>query len=141
MLPNRGSAWRRRRVSSRACVVRSQVCRRRPPGSEPIREADTAEPRIGPHAAGLGVLDLGKPPFGVDLAAEALRPLAAGRITVAGPVAGLAAPHAALDVSHRYSLLFTLVERRGVAAPGRRSPLSQGWRSSCRRADRGAAER
>jgi hypothetical protein len=51
----------------------SQVGRGRPPGGEPAREADTAEPRIGPQAACLAVLHLCEPSLGVGLAVEALR--------------------------------------------------------------------
>src|SRR5215216_3274606 len=113
MLPNRGSVWRRRRVSSRACVVgRRFVVVDHQAASQSAKR--TRPSRGSVHMPRDLVLDLGEPSFGVDLAAEALRPLAAGRITVAGPIAGLAAPHAALDVSHRYLLLFTLVEGRGA---------------------------
>src|SRR4029450_5360835 len=46
------------------------------------------------------MLDLGEPSFGVGLTLEALGSLTASRVTVSGSVAGLATPHAALDVPH-----------------------------------------
>jgi hypothetical protein len=62
------------------------------------------------------VFDLCEPSFGVGLALEALRSLTVGGVTVAGSVAGLPAPYATFDVTHRYLLLLAIDENGRWAA-------------------------
>jgi hypothetical protein len=87
----------------------------------PVAEPGPAVRRVDPGALELGGLDLGQVLLRVGAAGEALGPLAAGWVDVAGDVADGAAAVAAVDVRHRggtssllhaasgYSLVRTMV--------------------------------